>query len=139
MEITMTAISERQCTKQTFCKKQNNLRYVFIHKKQVTLVAGPRIHFGAIKPGLQKVEYGRTSRFHVTPQNTTSIFDTPPNAFSSIHLFTHLTTSPKSTSCSAFLLFFIGSHTNRLGDGMRNPMIFAMFQAFKGTRRLPAQ
>ena len=34
-------------------------------------------------------EYVGTSRFHVTPQNTTAVFDTPPNASSSIHLFTH--------------------------------------------------
>ena len=55
----------------------------------------------------------------------------PPNASLSIHLFTHPTMSPKSTSCSAFLLIFIGSHTNLLGDGMRNPTIFAVSQAFK--------
>ena len=58
--------------------------YVFSTSREIVRVdtglAGPRIHFGAHKPGSQKIEYVRTSRFHVTPQNTTAIFDTPPNA-----------------------------------------------------------
>ena len=59
-------------------------------------VSGPRIDFGTLEPGLKKIEYVGTSRFHVTPKNTTAIFDTPPNASLSIDLFTHPTTSPKS-------------------------------------------
>ena len=37
--------------------------YKFMH--QGLVVAGPLIHFGALEPGSQKIEYVGTSRFHV--------------------------------------------------------------------------
>ena len=46
------------------------------------LIAGTRINFGGLEPGLQKIEYVGSSKFHVIPQNTTAVFDKLPNASS---------------------------------------------------------
>ena len=60
-------------------------------------VASPRIHFGALEPGLQKTEYVGTSRFHVTPKTqlpsltlrpkfSHQFTNHSPHQFSQIHL-----------------------------------------------------